>query len=250
MNPSRIALALALAALSVGTAPAAAQPIQAEQRSRALFDQARQLADADRWTEACPLFQASHDLNSTGGTALQTANCYEKTGKPERALPLYEFIVSRPDAQTNPERLAIAKERARTLRRELGLDKPGAPPPAPPPPAPVGSAAARPPPPEEPPRRAPAYVAFGVGGAGLVVGAVAGALALSQASDVNSRCEGTRCPAADEPNRDAAITKGWVSTVGFGVGVAGAAVGIVLLATGGTAAKRVAATPHGITVRF
>lgn len=253
-------LALALASPPAAAAPPGARPASAEQRSRALFDQARELADADRWTEACPLFQAAHDLNSTGGTALQAANCYEKIGKPERALPLYMFIVSRPDAKKNPERLAIAEERVRVLRDQVGAG-PVTEPPEPPEPPPAPSAApppeAAPPGPradaaaEEAPSRVPAYVALGVGGAGIAVGAVAGVLALSQAADVKSRCDGDRCLASDAASKDAAYTKGWVSTIGFGVGAAGVAVGVVLLATGGAPASgKITAGARGVALRF
>jgi len=270
-----LVLACASLALSgLAGAPAGAQPSSAEQRSRALFQQAKKLADAGKWTEACPLFQAAHDLNSTGGTALQTANCYEQTGKPDRALPLYEFIVSRPDAQKNPERVAIAEERIEALRKQLGATSPedaalpgatpreGDAPPGKPGAAEgtgqgqEGAGGQSAPPPQgagedQGPSRAPAYVALGAGGVGIAVGAVAGVLALSQAADVQSRCEGDRCLRTDAASKDAAYAKGWVSTVGFGVGAVGVAVGVVLLATGGGRPPgRVSADARGVTVRF
>ena len=254
-----IVLGLGIAALVLGSLAADAQP-NAEQRSRALFDQARQLADANRWTEACPLFQAAHDLHSTGGTALQTANCYEKTGKQERAIELYQFILDRPDAQKNPERVTIAQERIRVLREQLGKPAASAVPSASAAPsvnpsasatssaAPSGSAIVPPPP---GPNRAPAFVAFGVGAAGFLVGGIFGGLALEQANDVIRHCTGTVCRPQDEPKRNDAIAKGWVSNVGFGVGIVGATVGVVvLIATSGKGKQPVAANGDGVTVRF
>ena len=107
---ARLALALSFGLLALSAPPAAAQT-GAAARSRALFDQARQLAEAKKWSEACPLFQAAHDLNSTGGTALQAANCYEQINKLDRALELYRFILENPEARKKQDRVALAEER-------------------------------------------------------------------------------------------------------------------------------------------
>src|SRR5262249_3693979 len=145
------------------TAPVRADPTP-EDRSRDLFGQARDLADRGQWAQACPLFQAAHDLHATGGTALQTANCYEKIGSPERALPLYRWVLDPAHGDKNEERAAIAKERVQVLEGHT--------------PAPVGSGTAPGAPSASPaatgtepvapaPSRVPAYAAFGVGAAGL-----------------------------------------------------------------------------------
>ena len=89
----------------------------------------------------------------------------------------------------------------------------------PPPPPAQGSASPR----------WPAYTAFSVAGAGLLLGAVFGAVALGDKHRCNA---GTGpCPDADE----------WASDIGFGVAIAGAAVGAVLLATSGTTTKAASA---------
>ena len=88
-----------------------------------------------------------------------------------------------------------------------------------PPPAPV----TEPPAPAPKKNNTPAYIAFGVGGAGLVVGAIAGVVALSKASD----CPNKVCPT--QSDLDSAKSTATISTIGFGVGIAGAAVGTVLL---------------------
>jgi tetratricopeptide (TPR) repeat protein len=190
-----MALGIATAAPVCVPAEAQAQTLDApEARSRELFTQAVGLADQGRWTEACPLFQAAHDLNATGGTALQTANCYEKIGKLERALEHYEFILSRPDAKKNPERVAIAEERVRALREALGNTEA---PPAKTPPTSGGAAlgtSTPPPPPDSDSGKTAGFIALGAGGVGLAVGALFGALALSQASDVKATCIENLCP--------------------------------------------------------
>jgi hypothetical protein len=83
-----------------------------------------------------------------------------------------------------------------------------------------------------------------------VVGAVSGGLALAQARSVNADCNGTHCPAADQPAANAAIVKGWVSNVGFGVGAAGVVVGAILLAVRRDPPPRVTPTAQGFVVRF
>jgi len=74
--------------------------------------------------------------------------------------------------------------------------------------------------------KAPALLAFGVGGAGLIVGGITGALALRKASDCpNKVCE-------SQSDLDSAKTMATISTIGFSVGVAGVAVGTILWLTG------------------
>lgn len=72
---------------------------------------------------------------------------------------------------------------------------------------------------------APAYVAFGIGAAGVVVGSVTGALAFGKASD----CPDKVCPTQDK--LDSAKSMATVSTITFGIGLAGVAVGTILLLT-------------------
>jgi len=76
---------------------------------------------------------------------------------------------------------------------------------------------------------APAVVAFSIGGLGLGVGAVTGALFLSQMGDLRDRCPDDRCGPGDQGDIDSAGVMGNVSTIGFGVGIAGAVAGVVLL---------------------
>jgi hypothetical protein len=83
-------------------------------------------------------------------------------------------------------------------------------------------------PPEPAPKKSHtlAYVALGVGGAGLLVGTVTGVLALGKASD----CPNKVC--TNQSKLDDAKSMATISTVGFGVGVVGVALGTILLVTG------------------
>lgn len=83
-------------------------------------------------------------------------------------------------------------------------------------------------------QRVPAYVAFGVGGAGLILGGVSGVLMLKARSDLEASCAGRggHCPPGTPnfaSNLSAYHTFGTLSAVGFGVGLAGAGVGTYLL---------------------
>lgn len=73
-----------------------------------------------------------------------------------------------------------------------------------------------------------AYVALGVGGAGLVFGAVTGVLALGKHGDLADKCPDSKCPNDVSGDVDSYKTMGTLSTVGFVVGAVGVAAGAVL----------------------
>lgn len=92
-----------------------------------------------------------------------------------------------------------------------------------------------PPPADQPPSRVPTFVAFGVGAAGLVTGAVSGILALQAHNTLNGDCgpSKTSCSESDRSKISEQNTEAWIANVGFGVAIVGAAVGTVLLLTSG-----------------
>lgn len=98
-------------------------------------------------------------------------------------------------------------------------------------------------------------VAFGVGGIGLVVGAITGIASLSAVGDLEAACPDASCPAAEQGTIDDAETLANVSNVGFAVGAAGVAVGVVLLVlswddeAASAAARVIAPHPGGAAVR-
>lgn len=83
------------------------------------------------------------------------------------------------------------------------------------------------------PNRTAAYVAFGVGGAGLLTGTITGILAMTKEGSLE--CPDNHCPPAEHDALDSAKTLATISTIGFGVGLAGAATGVVLWMTGSKA---------------
>jgi hypothetical protein len=101
--------------------------------------------------------------------------------------------------------------------------------------APGGSPGGAAQPGEEPPhRKGPGilpWVAFGIGGAGLILGGVTGGLALGAHSTLAGECPATNCPPDKQGDLDSYHTFALLSTVGFIVGGAGAVAGVVLLLT-------------------
>ncbi len=75
------------------------------------------------------------------------------------------------------------------------------------------------------------WVAFGVGGAGLVVGGLTGILAMGKHSTLSTNCPSGNCGTDQQSALDSYHTLGTVSTIGFIVAGVGGAAGAVLLLT-------------------
>ncbi len=76
-----------------------------------------------------------------------------------------------------------------------------------------------------------AYVAFGVGGAGLLTGTITHFMAKGKEGDLDKVCENEVCPTASQGDIDSYNTLTTVATVGMIVGGVGVAAGAVLLFT-------------------
>jgi len=90
------------------------------------------------------------------------------------------------------------------------------------PPAPSG-----PPPQREETRLHPlVFIGGGVAGAGLIVGGITGAIALSKGHAVSDACNGTRCPESAKSDYDTGRTMGTISTIAFVAAGIGVGVGV------------------------
>jgi hypothetical protein len=87
-----------------------------------------------------------------------------------------------------------------------------------------------------------AYAAIGLGGASLVVGTVAGVAWLGKRSDLRDKyhCAGGKCGEEAQSTLDAYHRYGYISSIGFGVGLASSVLGVWLLVShsGGDPAQR------------
>jgi hypothetical protein len=77
-----------------------------------------------------------------------------------------------------------------------------------------------------------AYVLLGVGGVGIVAGSITGIMAIGAKGDLD--CPQNRCVGSEGDDLESAKTIALVSTISFAVGIPAAAVGTVLLLTGGS----------------
>jgi tetratricopeptide (TPR) repeat protein len=101
------------------------------------------------------------------------------------------------------------------------------------------------------------WVAIGIGGVGLVMGAVTGGMVLADESDLESRCPNRECPPDVHDDAESFDTKRTLSTVGFIIGGLGAAVGttLLLLASGSDSGEQaiqpiIGPGGAGVRVRF
>jgi len=104
--------------------------------------------------------------------------------------------------------------------------------------APLESAPVPPPLPRDAGRsgggRTLAFVALGVGVAGLAVGSYFGVSTLAKKNDESSYCDATNCSPPGIADQNAARTDATLSTIGFGAGLVAAGAFVALLAVSGS----------------
>ncbi len=113
-------IALAFVVASLGALPSAyAQAQDNSAAVEALFNQGRKLAAEGKFSEACPKFLASYNLEHRIGTLLNLADCYEKNH--QLASAWARFVEARTLAQRNneTERFEFASHEAATLEPRL-----------------------------------------------------------------------------------------------------------------------------------
>ncbi|WP_437659104.1 tetratricopeptide repeat protein [Sorangium sp. So ce1182] len=211
---------LLAAAPALAAEPPAGASADAQQLARTRAHEGLKLYGADRWQEAFDAFQEADRLYHAPTLVLYMARCQRKLGNLEAARALYEQVLGEALPDDPPPAFLEARRDAETELTGVraALKPPPAAPAAPPAPQAGGGGSLL-----------PAGLAFGLGAVGLGVGAATGIASLSKVSDIKSQCDGRRCPAELQGDADAATTLGHVSTVGFIVGAASAAAGVVLL---------------------
>lgn len=213
-----------------------AQPSESDdERARTHFESGRLYFEEGAYDRALAEFESAYRLSQRATLLVNMANANERLGRPDLAARnLRDYLAIEPEAE---DRIRIERriENLDRLHRERQATTTvsGTPPPA-------DTAATEPPPTEtSPPVEEPArprrklavpLVAFGAGAAGLLVMAITGPMALHEDQALADGCGATRsCSASDvAPANRLALT----SDIGLGVGIAGAAVGTLLLFVG------------------
>ena len=100
-------------------APAQAQAGGNRAAAEALFSEGRVLMARKRFSEACPKFEASQQLDPGLGTLLNLADCYEHQGKLASAWAEYREALPLARASGSKVRQDLATERAAALESRL-----------------------------------------------------------------------------------------------------------------------------------
>jgi hypothetical protein len=94
-------------------------------------------------------------------------------------------------------------------------------------------------------------ILLAAGGVGVAVGSVFGVMALGTKSSLDSACTSKVCPQSSQSDIDSLGTQATISTIGFGVGIVGAALGVYFLVTSGRGGETAgAATARCAPARF
>lgn len=99
--------------------PTAPEDFQRRAAAEALFDAAKSLMQAGRFSEACPKFAASQAMDPAVGTRLNLADCLEKLGHTASAWAEFRAAAAAARAKGQTDRVEIAQKRASSLEREL-----------------------------------------------------------------------------------------------------------------------------------
>lgn len=84
-----------------------------------LFNEARELAKAEKWAEACPKFEASLRYDPVLGTRLNLATCYERIGRLASAWGLYRESIELARKAGDTRRVDYAQRQAAALEPRL-----------------------------------------------------------------------------------------------------------------------------------
>jgi len=187
-----------------------------------------------------------------GGEATVSLN-----GKPLDAAALAEPLVLAPGKAT----LTAPRRDGSEARAELDLAAGSeqnveldlAPPKAAPPPPPAAPAPAPAPPPpspsgDGPPYMTMAYVAGGIGAAGLITFGVFGLMNNSKFSSLEDECPGGHCSSDRQSDIDAGRRYQTIANIGLAVGVIGVGAGTALFLLGGKQSKERAALQTDVFV--
>ena len=108
-----------LGALSGSARAQTAQSGSDKVAAEALFEDARKLAAAGKYADACPKFADSERLDPSPSTLLNLANCWEKVGRTATAWATYREAESAANAAKRQDYMATAQRHADALAPKL-----------------------------------------------------------------------------------------------------------------------------------
>src|SRR5439155_15077222 len=90
-----------------------------KQDAAALFEQGRELVRADKFAEACDLFERSYRFDPAPGTELNLGDCHEHLGHVAEALRHFDHAAAQFEL-AHDERAKYARDRRAALEPRLG----------------------------------------------------------------------------------------------------------------------------------
>jgi hypothetical protein len=111
-----VAGTIAIAVALLSTTPARASD---EAAAEALFNDAKKLAAAGRFAEACPKFAESNRLDRGAGTLIHLADCYEKNKQTASAWATFKDAANAAQALGRADWQKLATDRAAGLEPKL-----------------------------------------------------------------------------------------------------------------------------------
>ncbi len=114
-----LAVVLSAVLLVESTAFADDQSVPLKAQARALFEEAKALAEKGRYAEACPKFEESQRLDAGLGTKYYLADCFEHIGRFASAWGLYMEVSDEASEAKMQERSEHARKRADAIQPKL-----------------------------------------------------------------------------------------------------------------------------------
>jgi hypothetical protein len=113
------ALLVLSAALTAASFAGSASAQSSTAQARALFREARNLMDKERFEQACPKLEESLRLDYGMGTQFNLAHCWEKLGRTASAWGMFLDVAAAANREGQAKRESAARERATALEAKL-----------------------------------------------------------------------------------------------------------------------------------
>ncbi|HEY1694610.1 MAG TPA: hypothetical protein VGG39_20710 [Polyangiaceae bacterium] len=117
-----LAAGVVVASLATPCAARAQSSPQDQAVAQSLYDEAKKLMAATKWSDACPKLEESQRLDPTPVTEFYLADCYERAGRTASAWTTFLDLAAKEHATggaKSAEREKVARDRARALEPKL-----------------------------------------------------------------------------------------------------------------------------------